>query len=283
MNENTTKKRQSLAKYWLIALLIALVGGMAVLAPVAAKYITARNNPQNIVDASAFYFTSNYLTDDATPPTIPVNAGTTSVDIELYNAEDDLRFAELDINYTVTIKQVTKSDGSPAEQAVVNAAAVTPGSGVIANGQRNTATVTLSGLKNGYDYTVEAVGSNGYTKTLSAVFQVEKPESRVYKSLAVHDYYVELTVWTEGEAKGTARITYPAGLVPNSIWDQAMNGWRTSLGSDATGTDPISFTGTNSSHTYRFYTIFSDSYAVDNFTVKISDGTTTWTAETYNP
>ena len=270
MKKEQAKKKRGLGGLWLYALFAALLIGCVTVGDVAAKYITARPEPQNLVLAEKFHFSSNYLTDEATAPEIRVNAGTGSVDIELYNYDDLLRVSELDIDYTLTVSEVTKADGSAAEAAVVSAATISPASGTLSAGPTTqTATVTLSGLQNGYNYTVTAVGRNRYVKTLSAVFKVDPTPAKVYMYLDTSNgNYVNLYVWTVGEIKGTATIHYtPWKYYPNGI-DPVMTLWTISGGS---GTDSWSFANYNSSHTYRFYRVNTQTPSQSDFTVSITD------------
>ncbi len=261
---NTLRKR-----LWIpaaLALLLLVLGVTA--GPALAKYITERFAPENIVEAYNFYFTSNYLTDADTMPVIPVNASTTQLSFELYNADDMLRFADLDIDYTVTVTAKMKDASNswvaaPADDAPT---VTLPDVCTLAKDARRTATVTLSGLKNGYRYEVVAVGTNSFTKTLRAAFEVATDPAQVYKHLASYDEYVILTVWTKGEAMGNASIIYPAGLTPDNT-DPAMNGWAAG---SATGSDTTSFANTMyASHQYRFFKTGTGTFAVGDFTVTV--------------
>ena len=259
MNETKGKKKSGRRRPWFFALLLLLLfGALAVGSGVAAKYLTARKQPQNIVDTQMFYFTSNYLTDEDPMPEIPVSAGTTSLTFDLYNYADELRNAELDIEYTLTLE---KPEGSSAALSLV--------SGTLTKNTHDSQTITLSGLENGKEYVVKAVGTNGYSKTIRAKFVVAPDPAKVYKSLDTsHALYVLLTVWTEGEAKGAASITYPQGLIPDNT-DRAMRTWPSSLLSQRTGTDSSSFTTEYSSHTYRFFTADPGSFSVSDFQVTV--------------
>lgn len=260
MNETKEKKKSGRWRPWFFALLLLLLfGAVAVGSGVAAKYLTARKQPQNIVDTQMFYFTSNYLTDEDPMPVIPVSAGTPYLTFDLYNYADELRNAELDITYELSFDE--KPTGS--------AAALNPVSGTLDKNTHDSQTITLSGLENGKEYVVKAVGTNGYSKTIRAKFVVEPDPAKVYKSLDTsHALYVLLTVWTEGEAKGTASITYPQGLIPDNT-DRAMRTWPSSLLSQRTGTDSSSFTTEYSSHTYRFFTADPGSFSDSDFTVTV--------------
>lgn len=257
MNKTKTEKKRSYGRFLFILLIIALLCSAAALSPAAAKYLTQGRNPENLVVTENFYFTSNYL--DETAPVIPVSAGTSAVAIELYNYDDALRVSELDINYTITL-EVKKLDDTAAEADVISAASLTPTGGTLAKGAlKHSAAVTLDGLKGGYKYIVTAVGSNGFTKTISATFAVAAEQPAIYKHLTKSDDYVLLTVWTEGDANGTVSIRYPASLVPDNT-DPAMRAWVTGA---STGTTAF---GRYESHMFRFFcdpsTVTADDFAV---------------------
>ena len=271
MNENEKKRKSPiLARPWILALALVLVGGLIALAPVAAKYLTGRSEPQEIVDTYDFYFRSNYLTDETTPPEIRVNAGVTSVDVELYNFEDELRIADLQINYVVTVQEEGASQ--PTTVSTDHLTADT----------KDTKTVTISGLENGKTYTVTAVGTNGYSKTLRAKLVVDAVESKVYMSLQQTGSFglirtYELTVWTVGDAQGTATIGYRGLTTPlTGSWPASV-----STSSFTYGTDSTSFTGKNQSQQYTFIAL--GTLTLDDFSASITDGVTTWTGEAGTP
>lgn len=252
-------KKLSRKGLWILALVVLLIGTILAAVPAAAKYITVRNNPQNTVDSYNFYFRSNVLPEWKTGDTpqeitIPGGAeGTTSFSFELYNFDDELRIADLQINYVVTLHK----DGDTNQAATV-------ATGHLSANARKKAAVELTGLENGASYTVTAVGSNGYSKTLKAVIKVDPATPRVYKHLDTSNPdYVLLTVWTEGTAHGSATVTYPDGLIPDNT-DPAMRGWTESPGADSS-----SFTGLYASHQYRFFTDDKSGLTAGSFTVAV--------------
>ncbi len=251
MNKKTTRKtgRRSL---WIIALLVVLIGAAITGTGVAAKYLRFRKAPENLVLTHNFYFESDILKESK--PEVNVNAGTSSVSFDLYNFADDLRFSELDIYYEVRVKA---PDGTVS----------TMNTGTLAKDAQSTKTLTLTGLVNGKSYEVTATGKSGsdkgYSKTISAIFKVGTEETKVYEYLYDRGDYVDLAVWTEGEAQGALSIAYPAGLIPDNS-DPAMSGWSTGA---ATGTGTL---GAYASHTYRFFkTDASASFTAAQFTVSV--------------
>lgn len=130
----------------LIMVIVLLVCTLTV-SIVAAKYITEKSSDGSI-RASEFYFTSDFL-DGKTHTLVP---GSTSITFTLGNHGDDLRYSEVDINYTVTITPEA------------TAATVTNGTGILKKDKISDASVTISDLKPGNTYTVTAVGKGGYEK-----------------------------------------------------------------------------------------------------------------------
>lgn len=269
------KKKRSLfttyilrRKLWIVALLALALILASVVGPVAARYITQRRAPINVIDTHLFYFTSDLLGEVSEDRVVSVSAGTGSLSFELRNYADQLRWANMDIGYTVEVSGQNAADVTvtyPEAGDVHTLAADSNAS--------TTAVVTLSGLKNGKSYVVTATSANGYSKTLKATFTVAADPARAYKSLQKHadDGYMVLTVWTEGEARGVVRIDYPDGLIPNET-DPAMKGWRTG----AEGTDAGSFAGMYASHQYRFFADDQTQITVESFDVTV--GTVTATA-----
>lgn len=188
------------------------------------------------VRAREFYFTSDFL-DGGTHTLTPAPApGTTQVSFTLGNHADELRFSEVDIAYEVT---VTPVDGVSVEG----------GSGTLTQNEKSDATVIIKNLKPGVTYTIEATGTGGYQKALTATIEVLNTEPAVYKYLDTTNHeYVLLTVWAQGY-QGDVTITPPAGLIPDNT-DSVMEGIQTG----AAFTDAASFQDSGyCSHTYRFF------------------------------
>ena len=187
--------------------LCALTVGLLV-----AKYLN-ESSSEGSVRAKNFYFTSNFL--DGKEHTLA--PGSTGITFTLGNHEDDLRFSEVDIHYTVTVED-NDSDES-------NNAALSVSSGTLSSGSVNNATVTVSGLKEGQTYTVTAVGKGGYKKTLKATITVPAKASRLYYHTdGSAGEYILLTVWNEGDKAGSVTVKY-TGIPDNT--NANMIGWMT--------------------------------------------------------
>lgn len=193
----------------------------------------------------------------------PGAGGTTSFTFEVRNYADELRNTDMNVAYSI---MVTPSDG----------VTVTPASGELTASQKSTATITVSGLKNGQTYTITATGNAGFVSTISANVTVRPDAQNIYKHLYVDStdpHYVLLTVWTEN-VSGEVSITFPAELIPDTT-DAAMAGTFTPSNDGAAYmfTDNSNFTASYSSHVYRFFKVSNISYDVSDFTVKIGGKT----------
>lgn len=229
-----------------------------------AKYITEYDDETTQVGSKEFYFESNYLKEAG--HIYKLNPGTDSVEIELYNYENELRVSEVDTEYKITVSSTDttfKINGVTAGEATVAAA-------------KNTAVdsvVKLSNLKDGYDYDVSVTADGGYVKTLTATFKVASVESKFCFNVDNSDgEFVLLTVWMEN-LTGTVDITVPAGLIPDTtdpILKEKEN-YEDGKYKAFSFSDTQNFkTGQSPAHTYIFFKT-EDYDAAQNFTVKTGE------------
>ena len=244
--------------------IIAFVASTVATSSILAKYIYTDKNDGINVSSKSFYFESNYLTDNN--HIYKLNAGTRGVDIELYNYENELRISEVSCKYTVTVSSDDTSftiNGEVLTQKEISISA-----------DKTDTVVTLGDLKDGYDYTVTVTADGGYVKVLSATFSVAPAHDGLFMNVSENDYYVILTVWTENVV-GTANISFPSGLIPDST-DAVMSGitnYENGSYVAASFSDSNSFTATFASHSYRFFkeTPGDQSYSAGDFTVNIGE------------
>ena len=126
-NSKISRKKVIISAIAVVLSLCALMTGMFV-----AKYLNERSS-DNLVIAKNFYFTSNLL--DGKEHTLA--PGSTSVTFTLGNHEDDLRYSEVDIDYTVTVQRVqeaTDSDGDTGTNNTGASATGTNDTGIPENG-----------------------------------------------------------------------------------------------------------------------------------------------------
>ena len=124
----------------------------------SARYVHQSQN-EAVVKAKEFYFTSDYLVSGTKK--YELNPGQTEVTIQLRNY-DGLKVSELDVNYTVTVDEKSYSGTIPA-------------------GTATDVPITLNNLEPGKEYVITATGSNGYTKTISAIFTVKNEKEGIFK------------------------------------------------------------------------------------------------------
>ncbi len=203
-----SRKRVIISTIAVVLSLCTLTVGMLV-----AKYINERNS-NSLVRANNFYFASDFL--DGKEHVLAPDS--TSITFTLGNHDDDLRYSEVDIEYTVTID---------------NGATIINGTdkGTLAKGDINDAEVTISNLKTG-TYNIKAVGKGGYSKTLTATIVVPEKETKIYYHIdnSAGDYTL-LTVWNEGDKEGNVTINY-SGIPDNTNTD--MTGWLKDEGHSVT-------------------------------------------------
>lgn len=233
---------------------------LVILAGVAVGRYQHQFGSDSSVRALNFYFTSNLL-DGGTHTLAP---GSTEVKFTLGNHADELRYSEVDIAYAVT---VTPVEG----ESVADGVSVTYGNTnqQLDKGAIQDDTVTITNLKPG-KYTVEARGTGGYEKILTATIVVPDEESAVYKYLDTsNSEYVLLTVWAQGY-QGTVTITPPSPpitLIPDNT-DRVMENVKTGKAF----TDTTSFQDSGyCSHTYRF---FGGGVTAEDFTITYGNGQT---------
>ncbi len=198
------QKRTSKMK--VITIIIAIVLSFCTIAGslVLAKYLNKKESSGQI-GTSNFYFTSNLL-DGQTHTLAP---GTKNFSFTIGNYADDLRFSEVDIQYTVS---------------VTSGAIVENGTGELKKGAVNDKEVTISNLTAG-TYEITAVGKGGYKKTLKATIVIPEETSNLYYYLDDSSSdYILLTVWNEGDKEGSVTIKY-TGIPDNT--NPNMSGWLT--------------------------------------------------------
>lgn len=257
MRKDIMEKLHSVVKrYRIVLLLTAAVVLLLGIGGVSAKYITEKQS-EDILRAKNFYFTSNLLKESGA--SYVLNSNSTSISFTLGNNIDDIRFAEDNINYAITITGGGTMD--------------TPVTGILAGGAVSVETFTLKNLEKGNTYTVTATGKAGYEKTLSATFTVSASEENVFMHLADHGAYYLFTVWTENVSGDKMSISFPADLVPDNTDDVMKDVKNLKSGVYEAGTfiDSISFISTYSSHQYRFFKNGGGVITVGDFEVKLED------------
>lgn len=201
---------------------------------IVAKY-TQQQNSQALLKAREFYFTSDLLQPGGASYTL--NPGTNEIAFQLRNYADGLRYSEVNVSYTVS------ADGGTLDTA----------SGILSGtGSSSSKTVTLSGLQPGKSYTVTAVGTGGYSQTISATFTVAAEGTGIYKNTLETPTYIQLTVWVENTS-GDVVITLPDRLIPDSTDSLLANARNYSDGTYHGGNIHAGSLAEYESHVYRFF------------------------------
>ena len=188
---------------------------------------------------------------------------------QVRNFADELRIADKDISFSVN---VMPSDGVTV---MINGIVTSTGTLLASPSAGSSASITVSGLKNGQTYIITATGDAGFVSTLRASITVKPDEKEIYKHLDVSDpNYVLLTVWTKN-LSGAVSINFPDGLIPDStdhvmstVYNYENGSYIASEFIDSTNFVNYSY----SSYVYRFFKTTNQDYTASNFTVRL--GTT---------
>lgn len=203
-----------------------------------AKYSNERSTDK-VVKAQEFYFTSNLL--DGKEHTL--TSGSTSVTFTLSNHVDELRYSDMDIEYTVTVKE-NSSDS-----------VITEVKGTLEKGDTDPAKIIVSSLEAGKTYTITAKADGGYTKTLTATIVVPEISAKLFYHVENSaNGYTLLTVWNEGDLAGDVTIEYQ-GIPDNT--NPNMTNWQ--LGENASQTQKV----TIKAHESLLFRFFGDDVKVE--------------------
>lgn len=215
---------------------------------VSAKYIHKTENT-GTVTAKEFYFKSDIL--DGRTHTVTAGAdGTASINITLMNHEDELRYSETDINYEIKIKNDENQDVTPDDSTGLTG--TIPEGKNSASDKTNDKTITIQGLAAGKTYTITAeTTGNSYSKKLTGTVKVNPIDRDIHTAINDEGAYVEVTIWS-GEYKGTVKLDYCQGLIPDNtdpLLENALNATDASTPAEVT----LSAWKTDTSHVFRFF------------------------------
>lgn len=232
--------------------LAAFFAFMGLLAFVAAKYIK-QTEKTSVANASAFYFTSDLL-DGENHQIVPLADGTASVTLTLMNHADELRYSEVDIEYSVKVDAGDRGEAGNVELSAESASFDSNTkilTGTMRAGENHDATITISGLEAGKVYQVTASTSNTYAKTLTGTITVNKIVSQIYASVTDRNAFIEVTVWTGETAANNLKLTYCAGLIPDNT-DSMMASAQSAAENESQEITMLSLEA-NTSHVFRFF------------------------------
>lgn len=229
--------------------LFAIVAVLSGIVNVVSKYVHA-NKEQAAVQAQEFYFESNQLSVDGVD--YEISAGTNSITFELKNYPDDLRVAQVDIDFSVEVEE--------------NENVVYTTTGKLEGRKKSIQNVTFP-VEQGKTYVVTATGTKGFKKDLTATFIVKESEVEAYTSAIVTKEYILLTVWTKNISGNVKVSEIPVDLIPDNTIDILKNVKQ----GDSEFTDTVNFTKPYSSYSYRFFRTTDEPYLANTFKVEIND------------
>ena len=185
---------------------------------VMAKYVESQEK-ETLYVAESFYFESDLLTNDADTKTYTYQKGKDNIQVVLKNNIDDLRYSDVDIEYTV---RITDLNGTEVKSPIT---------GTLNKGSINTQTVNFTDLATG-SYTVIATATAPYEKTIKANFVIEAQNSNVsYDVTDIENSSVAQLTVTTNDYNGNVKITWPKGVAPdstNSNFEDINTGYNSS-------------------------------------------------------
>lgn len=266
-NFGTKSMRKKLLKILGALIVITVVLGSFTL----AKYINILNSDKMIGRPDGFYFESDYLTVNNTGHTME-NWNTEkdySFVIDIRNFQDTLKSAESDISYKLTISEL----GSNVEATLNNNPVTADTQFTMAANSPVTDQLlitipkgkTPTNKKISIQATTVSDTSNGYTKTISAVFNLVPNNTTFDLQLENHKDYYDLLV---GAAKNneTMTMTWPSSFTPDTTVSELEGANASSY------TAQYTTTAEDSSARLRFFVTAGSLNKDDIFTVKDSSG-----------
>ena len=212
-NKRKVKKKIKLNFNVILLILIPIfVIGMSV-----ASYVQKKHT-DTVYTAESFYFESDLLSDNTNPSAYTYEIGKNEISIQLTNNIDNLRYAEVDIKYIVTI---TDSNGN--EVVDKNGNKILEKSGTLLKDSINSNIINFSNLKSGV-YIVTAKAIKPYTKVLQANFVITEKNNEITYQVndSINSPVVQLTVMNK-DYNGNIKITWPEGVAPDSTNSKFYN------------------------------------------------------------
>lgn len=213
-------KKNKKNRVFLIAILVVLnLTGITL-----AIYVSEFYTDKVMTIAKNFYFTSDFLSAGGMEHELK-NWDTKSdytFMIDAKNWEDDLRIAEMDINYEITVSngcyykvnaQTTQGSGTysmPKGTKQTDKIIVTVPAGItLAN---NTVNVTI---------TAKMINNTGYAKTMTGSFHLNKKADVFEYAIEKNTNYIDVMIGSDMQNSFT--ITYPSCLKPDNTIGELKN------------------------------------------------------------
>lgn len=195
----TKRKKHTHFRYIII---IAIICIASIIAISYAKY-TQKAKSNNAYTTENFYFESDLLKENEGAE-YNFGDGENSININLKNNADELRYTNQDISYKVLLADSSENTVATKE-------------GTITGGDVNSSAVTFDNLTSG-TYTVVAKALTPYTKTLTGKFKINSTNDDINYSVKDTSGSTNLNVTLiTNSYSGNVTITFPDGLLPNNI------------------------------------------------------------------
>ena len=207
-------------RWMLITVVVLLLAALVCVGVSLAKYISTLRDENATLSTGYFYFRSNVLSDESTPPVFEVLG--TSTDFVLTNAQDSTTVTPADISYTLTYSVLVSTAG---ENEVWEKKADMTLNATLAGGSYSTQCVTVSPIvwdrdqdgtsESYYTVLVEATATAPHTKTLRARFDFVYLPMEITHTYDANIGVVSMTLATNGDA-GECVISWSPILLPDN-------------------------------------------------------------------
>ena len=231
-------KLNNLGRKKTLAIVLSITFGVVIVASVGITYAKYRkqHSSDNAFSAKSFYFESNLLKKDGATYSIYNN----KITFDITNFPDELRSSDVDITYEVNI---TSPDGGTIPQNPTRTGTILAKQQGGETKTPTSVTIEYDGLDFGKTYTVTAMSTLPYTKTISATFITVAGNYQVPYTLVDNGDYVLMTLTTT-DYVGNVNISWQNGYVPDNSEPILTN---------ATGTSHVASVVNNSTYTLKFF------------------------------
>lgn len=175
-----------------------------------AKYISNRHE-NFLYEAKSFYFESDLLSDSTEQKSYSYQRGIDSIRLNLSNNADELRYSEVNIEYKVSITDLSGNNITDKNGNVVSTV-----EGTLKKGEINTTTIEFNNLSTGA-YIVTAETLKPYKKLIQANFILTEADNAISYEVsdAIDSPILNLIINTKDYA-GNIKISWPKGVAPDN-------------------------------------------------------------------
>lgn len=193
-----------------INMLFLVVIPMILIGFTVAKYMNEKEK-DFVYEANDFYFESNLLSDSTNISTYTYSKGEDTIEIELKNNMDELRYSEVDINYEIKITDIYGN--SVKDKSGNDVSTIT---GTLTKNAIDTEVIEFTNLSSG-NYLITANALYPYTKTIQGAFNLTENDTEINWSVndSQDSPILQITVLSE-DYTGGINIIWPSGIAPDS-------------------------------------------------------------------